>query len=517
MHALERGKEARDPGLTGARCGRGGHVYTLFLTGGIGSGKSSAAAHLAARGARVIDLDDIAHRVLEENDVKAALAQRFGEDVLTAPLWDDEAGAVCGADPLVDAAEVDRAVLASRAFGDEASTRDLDAITHPRILARLGDMLVGPRSCANPLADGEGLTVVEVPLIEGAGRELADEVMALSCPVDLRRQRAIARGMSAQDFEQRDERQISDERRAELADTVVANDGTPEQLAAALDAWWEERSAAGWAAPDATSGASVPPAPPALGDVSAGVAAQAPAEARAARETPADCGTSAPDTPAPAMPPLVPVAQPRGLASPVIAFVGRHNSGKTTLVEKVIAGLAARGHDVGSVKHHGHRGFTIDVEGKDSWRHRQAGAREVVVASPDQLALMRSLPEEQPMEAVVSLMEPHDVVIIEGYRHSTIPCIEVMRAANERDLACARAFVAAARAGEPFAFRPEHRGELGADADRLPDEHTVGIATDMEDVKRACASAGLRAFDVNDPGAIVSFIEREVIGAPPQA
>ena len=486
-------------------------MYTLFVTGGIGSGKSAAAAHLAARGARVIDLDEVAHRVLEEGDVKAALAQRFGEDVLVAPLWDDETGAACGADPLVEGAEVDRAVLASRAFADEDATRDLDAITHPRILARLGDMLVGPRSCARPQDDEDELTVVEVPLIEGAGRELADEVMALSCPVELRRQRAVARGMSAEDFDRRDERQISDERRAELADTVIANDGTPEQLAAALDAWWEERAASGWAAPDACTGASVPPAPPALDGVPGN-----PASPAAAGPVDAGCASTPPAAAASATP-FVPVTQPAGLASPVIAFVGRHNSGKTTLVEKVIAGLVARGHDVGSVKHHGHRGFTIDVEGKDSWRHRQAGAREVVVASPDQLALMRSLPQEQPMEAVVALMEPHDVVVVEGYRHSTIPCIEVMRAANERDLACARAFVAASEAGEPFAFRPEHERDLGADADRLPNGHTVGIATDMDDVKRACALVGLRAFDVNDAAAIVAFIERDVIGCGSRA
>ncbi|MBS5451731.1 MAG: molybdopterin-guanine dinucleotide biosynthesis protein B [Coriobacteriia bacterium] len=464
-------------------------MYTLFLTGGIGSGKSVAAAHLAGRGARVIDLDEVAHRVLEEADVKAALAQRFGEDVLRWPLFDDDCGFLCGADPLVEQAEVDRAELARRAFADESSTRDLDAITHPRILARLGDMLVGPGCCAKAGEDF-ALTVVEVPLIEGAGRELADEVMTLSCPLELRRQRAVERGMDADDFDRRAERQISDERRAELADTIIANDGTPEQLAAALDAWWDERAAGGWRSPataDAASGASVPPAPPAV--------SEAPTSS---------C-------------PLVPVVQPAGLASPVIAFVGRHNSGKTTLVEKVIAGLVARGHDVGSVKHHGHRGFSIDVEGKDSWRHRQAGASEVVVASPDQLALMRSLTQEQPMEEVVALMEPHDVVVVEGYRHSTIPCVEVMRAANERDVACARAFVAAAGAGEPFAFSPEHEHDLGKDADRLPNENTVGIATDMPDVKRACALAGLRAFDVNDAQAVVAFIERDVIGAGPRA
>ena len=70
------------------------------------------------------------------------------------------------------------------------------------------------------------------------------------------------------------------------------------------------------------------------------------------------------------------------IPSPAIAVVGRHNSGKTTLVVKVIAELAARGLDVGSVKHHTHGDFEIDYPGKDSFRHREAGASETVIASP---------------------------------------------------------------------------------------------------------------------------------------
>ena len=62
------------------------------------------------------------------------------------------------------------------------------------------------------------------------------------------------------------------------------------------------------------------------------------------------------------------------IPSPAVAIVGRHNSGKTTLVEKLIAELVSRGLDVGSVKHHSHKGFDIDYPGKDSYRHRAAGA-----------------------------------------------------------------------------------------------------------------------------------------------
>ena len=62
------------------------------------------------------------------------------------------------------------------------------------------------------------------------------------------------------------------------------------------------------------------------------------------------------------------------IPSPAVAVVGRHNSGKTTLIERLIAELVGRGLDVGSIKHHSHRGFDIDIPGKDSYRHRAAGA-----------------------------------------------------------------------------------------------------------------------------------------------
>ncbi len=192
-----------------------------------------------------------------------------------------------------------------------------------------------------------------------------------------------------------------------------------------------------------------------------------------------------------------------GLKSPAIAFVGRHNSGKTTLVVQVIAALAERGVDVGSVKHHGHVGFDIDVPGKDSWRHREAGANEVAICSPDRFALMREL--DEPLEAarIVNMMRSHDVVIVEGYRHSGLPTIEIMRAANERDAAAAEAFLQAVASGDPFSF---DAGSLGRDADRMPDRLTVGVASDIPAVLDAARSVGMRAFDLNDPAPIAAYI-----------
>ena len=78
---------------------------------------------------------------------------------------------------------------------------------------------------------------------------------------------------------------------------------------------------------------------------------------------------------APASAPVA--AAPAAPAVPAIAFIGYQNSGKTTLVEKVIAELTRRGLRVGSLKHHGHHGFDIDVPAKDTWRHHQAGSKHM--------------------------------------------------------------------------------------------------------------------------------------------
>lgn len=113
----------------------------------------------------------------------------------------------------------------------------------------------------------------------------------------------------------------------------------------------------------------------------------------------------------------------------VVGFAGYSGSGKTTLVEQLIPALKLRGLRVSVVKHAHHR-FDIDHPGKDTFRHREAGAFEVVVASTNRLALIREF--EQPAEPTVHQLIAEldagvDWVLVEGFKHSELPKIEVWR------------------------------------------------------------------------------------------
>ena len=138
------------------------------------------------------------------------------------------------------------------------------------------------------------------------------------------------------------------------------------------------------------------------------------------------------------------------IPSPALAIVGRHNSGKTTLIEQLIAELVRRGRDVGSVKHHSHVGFDIDYPGKDSYRHRAAGARETVIAAPGQIARIKSVEGEIECSDIVRSMPGHDIVVVEGYRKSGLPTIEIMRSGNDADARVADVFAEGARCGWPL-------------------------------------------------------------------
>ena len=110
---------------------------------------------------------------------------------------------------------------------------------------------------------------------------------------------------------------------------------------------------------------------------------------------------------------------------PIISIVGNSNSGKTTLIEKLIPELKKRGYRVGGIKH-AHHGFNIDKKGKDSWRHKVAGADTVLVSSPGKIAMVKD-------ESCGSLdcLQPYftdlDLVITEGYKREDKPKIEVFR------------------------------------------------------------------------------------------
>lgn len=110
---------------------------------------------------------------------------------------------------------------------------------------------------------------------------------------------------------------------------------------------------------------------------------------------------------------------------PVIGFAGRSNSGKTTLIEKIISVFVKQGLRVGVIKHM-HHPFELDVPGKDTYRHKKAGAASVVLASASRLAMVKDTPREYAFEEIIrGYMDDVDLVIVEGFKTAHIPKIEV--------------------------------------------------------------------------------------------
>jgi molybdopterin-guanine dinucleotide biosynthesis protein B len=112
---------------------------------------------------------------------------------------------------------------------------------------------------------------------------------------------------------------------------------------------------------------------------------------------------------------------------PVLALIGKPNCGKTTLIEKLIPALVEKGVRVGTIKHH-HGDIRMDTPGKDTWRHKQAGAQVVLLSSPVGIGLIQDTAGDTPVEDLVSrYFQEVDLVIAEGYKWSTLPKIEVFR------------------------------------------------------------------------------------------
>lgn len=116
------------------------------------------------------------------------------------------------------------------------------------------------------------------------------------------------------------------------------------------------------------------------------------------------------------------------MAIPILSFVGRSNSGKTTLIERVIPELVRAGYKVATVKHAGH-GFNLDTEGKDSWRHKRAGASSVMVLSKGSMAMFADVSDQMSVEEVRDrfLDDSYDLIIAEGWKHESYPKIVVIR------------------------------------------------------------------------------------------
>ncbi len=111
---------------------------------------------------------------------------------------------------------------------------------------------------------------------------------------------------------------------------------------------------------------------------------------------------------------------------PLVSIIGRSNSGKTAVIGKVIKELKHRGYRVGTIKHSVH-GFDIDVSGKDSWKHAQAGADTVMIASSNRIALIERTAKEKPINELAAYFKSVDIVIAEGFKKGDTPKIEVFR------------------------------------------------------------------------------------------
>lgn len=192
-------------------------MLLVGLTGGIGAGKSAVAARLAELGAVVIDSDRLAREVVAPGtEGLAEVVARFGVGVLTP------------------GGQLDRPALARLVFGDEPARRALEQIVHPRVRARAAELAAA--------APPDAVVVNDVPLLVESGlAETFDLVVVVEAPVPLRVARlARDRGLDEAQARSRIAAQASDEQRRAVADVVLTNDGSLEQLRVAVDAAWRE-------------------------------------------------------------------------------------------------------------------------------------------------------------------------------------------------------------------------------------------------------------------------------------
>ena len=117
--------------------------------------------------------------------------------------------------------------------------------------------------------------------------------------------------------------------------------------------------------------------------------------------------------------------------APIICIVGRSQTGKTTLIAKLIPVLKQRGYRIGTIKH-SHHVFDFDKTGKDSWRHKDAGAETVIIASPGKIAMVKN-DNEGTLDSLQDFFADLDLVITEGYKGEQKPKIEIVRAARHKD------------------------------------------------------------------------------------
>jgi molybdopterin-guanine dinucleotide biosynthesis protein MobB len=163
-----------------------------------------------------------------------------------------------------------------------------------------------------------------------------------------------------------------------------------------------------------------------------------------------------------------------------VSFVAKSGTGKTTLLEKVIAELKGRGYRVGVIKHDAHR-FDIDHPGKDSYRLTAAGADTMLISSPEKLALVRKHAESPPIEELITTyFSDVDLILTEGFKKGGLLKIEVHRAERSPTLLC--------------------RGEQH-------DPSLLAVASDES------LELDVPVLDLNNPAQVADFVEKHIIHA----
>jgi molybdopterin-guanine dinucleotide biosynthesis protein B len=123
---------------------------------------------------------------------------------------------------------------------------------------------------------------------------------------------------------------------------------------------------------------------------------------------------------------------------PIVSIVGKGGVGKTTVVEKLVAELKKRGYRVATIKH-SPSDFEIDREGKDTWRHAQAGSDTVAISSPQKIAIIRNVDHDHTLAELYRYIGPDfDIIIAEGFKHDKVAKIEVHRKKLGRGLVCTK-------------------------------------------------------------------------------
>jgi dephospho-CoA kinase len=190
-------------------------VRVVGLTGGIGSGKSLAGEYFAQLGALVLDADDLAKKVIERG------TPGFDEVVATF------------GDGILKNGDIDRKELAARIFGDEDKKKVLESIIHPKVKIAFDE--------ATSLLGEEDVMVYEVPLIvEARVQDRFDYIITVEATLENRLQRLSARGLTRAESQARISAQATSEQRRAIADYVIENDGTPEQLFTQIERLWSD-------------------------------------------------------------------------------------------------------------------------------------------------------------------------------------------------------------------------------------------------------------------------------------